>query len=485
MSHVLKYTGVFGGIQGLNVLMSIVRNKIVAVLLGPEGTGLINVFNNITQLIARSTNMGLPISGVQGIAKFAGKEHTAEAKAFAALIRTWSVLTGSFGMLVCLALAFPISFWTFRNAEHLLDIAILSPAILFMAITGGEMAILKGLGRAKRVALATITGSLTTFFICIPIYAIWGLGGVSASLVMLSAAVCALTVHFSHDAMPWQVLTKGKALTEDSIPLLRLGIGYIIAGFIGQGAEWIIRASLIEQGGIGCVGLYTCGYVMMVSYASIVFVALDADFFPRLSAAADDRRRANHIINQQVQACVLLMSPILIGFTMVMPLAVRLLYSGAFLPAVPMAIAAIAYMFFSALFKPAAYLPLANGDSKNYMIAEFIYAAFIAVAVPVSFAHWGLLGAGFALSASGVVEMLYILIAYRMKYGYILEKRLISMCLIQFVLLATAVAFALFATPALKYGIVAVCLVASSAISFTILWRETDVINKIKSKFRS
>ena len=31
--HVLKYTGVFGGVQGLNVLVSLVRNKFVALLL--------------------------------------------------------------------------------------------------------------------------------------------------------------------------------------------------------------------------------------------------------------------------------------------------------------------------------------------------------------------------------------------------------------------------------------------------------------------
>ena len=40
--HILKYTGVFGGVQGLNILLGLVRNKIVALLLGPvwNGTGI-------------------------------------------------------------------------------------------------------------------------------------------------------------------------------------------------------------------------------------------------------------------------------------------------------------------------------------------------------------------------------------------------------------------------------------------------------------
>ena len=42
--HILKYTGLFGGVQGLNVLIGIVRNKLVAVLLGPQGVGLTLLF---------------------------------------------------------------------------------------------------------------------------------------------------------------------------------------------------------------------------------------------------------------------------------------------------------------------------------------------------------------------------------------------------------------------------------------------------------
>ena len=38
--HVLKYTGVFGGVQGLKLLMSFARNKLTSVFLGEFGLGL-------------------------------------------------------------------------------------------------------------------------------------------------------------------------------------------------------------------------------------------------------------------------------------------------------------------------------------------------------------------------------------------------------------------------------------------------------------
>ena len=44
--HVIKYTGLFGGVQGIMMLVSVVRNKIVSELLGPSGLAIINLFNN-------------------------------------------------------------------------------------------------------------------------------------------------------------------------------------------------------------------------------------------------------------------------------------------------------------------------------------------------------------------------------------------------------------------------------------------------------
>lgn len=38
--HILKYTSVFGSVQGLNVIAGLVRNKFAALFLGTAGMGL-------------------------------------------------------------------------------------------------------------------------------------------------------------------------------------------------------------------------------------------------------------------------------------------------------------------------------------------------------------------------------------------------------------------------------------------------------------
>ena len=66
-SHILRYTGLFGGVQGLNILIGIVRNKLVAMILGPNGMGLISLFNSTIKLVSDSTSFGISMSAVRNI----------------------------------------------------------------------------------------------------------------------------------------------------------------------------------------------------------------------------------------------------------------------------------------------------------------------------------------------------------------------------------------------------------------------------------
>ena len=66
-SHILKYTGLFGGVQVLGILVGLVRNKLVALILGPMGMGLLALFSSTIKLVGDSTNLGLSISAVRNM----------------------------------------------------------------------------------------------------------------------------------------------------------------------------------------------------------------------------------------------------------------------------------------------------------------------------------------------------------------------------------------------------------------------------------
>ena len=97
-SHILKYTGLFGGVQGISILVGIIRNKIVAWLLGPEGMGLISLFNSTIKLVSDSTNLGLSMSAVREISDAYENDDEEHLQHAIKLIRSWSCLTALLGL---------------------------------------------------------------------------------------------------------------------------------------------------------------------------------------------------------------------------------------------------------------------------------------------------------------------------------------------------------------------------------------------------
>ena len=486
--HIVKYTGLFGGVQGLNMLIGILRNKITASILGPAGIGLINIYNKVTGLVSQATNLGISFSAVKHIAELSETTDTEQRDKLIDTVRMWCLMTAALGMLTGLFLSPWISWWTFGNYDYTFTFCLLSLIVAMTAITGGEIAILKGLKQLKKVATISIFAALGTLLVCVPFYYCWGMKGIVGALIVSNAVVLGIHLHYSSQVAPWRKTITTLHSVKAGIPMAKLGVAYIFAGILGQGSDYIIIAFIQNNANLEWVGLYNTGYFLAISIGAMLFVAVEADFFPRLSSLVHDVKRANTTINRQIKACVLLIAPCLILEVMVMPLMARLLYTEEFTQAVPMAIGAIFYQFFRALSLPVAYLPLAKGDSKTYLFAELLYDTFVAIAVPTAFAQYGLVGAGFALSAAALFDFLFIHIYYRARYKFQLSLRPVWSYLLQFALLGLCVYATFLSQPWIKWGIYICVLVASAYTSYNALCKDAGIakhlIGKVKHKLR-
>ena len=144
-SHILKYIGLFGGVQGLNVLVGLVRNKCVALLLGPSGMGLLALFSSTIKLIGDSTNLGLSVSAIRDMSVAYDHGDRAALLHKIGVFRHWIVLTSLLGLLVCALLAPLLSRWTFSFGNHTLHFVLLSPVVALTTFSAGELAILLSL----------------------------------------------------------------------------------------------------------------------------------------------------------------------------------------------------------------------------------------------------------------------------------------------------------------------------------------------------
>lgn len=474
-SHILKYTGLLGSVQFLNILISIVRNKAAAVLIGPVGMGLADLYFRAIDLLGNSTNFGLGFSAVRRLSPLCEQGNLRALKLQSQIIRTMIFWAALLGAIVTIVLSPALSLWLFHDTSHALSICALAPAVAFNTLTSGEVAILRGTSRLKAIASTSALVAGCTLLFALVIYSIWGISGVIPVLLLTTLATFLLHLRVSTRQFPYHISPFRFRVLRSGRPLIQLGAAYVGAGILGSGTEMLIRATVVNsENGLYAAGLYAAGLTLTVSYARMIFVAMDADYFPRLSAAAQDISRQNLTVNSQIHVLSLLMAPFLIILAISLPLVVRLLYSAEYLPVMPMVWAALPFMYFKSIYSPIAYLSLAHGDSRVYFVMELLYDVVFAAAVVVGYRYYGLLGAGIGLSLANLADLLLLSLFYRKKYQFRFTRQGALLFLPQGILLLGVLCCMLLESVWLRYGISgALCCISVlfSFIQLKKLWR--------------
>lgn len=480
--HIVKYTGLLGGVQVLTILMSVIRNKCAAYFIGPWGLGLVDTYSKTADLVGNTTNFGISFSAVRHLSELAKKGNRRALEIYVKLIRSWTLLTALLGLLVCIAFSPMLSMQLFQGYHAVKGIILLSPTVMTLTLLGGEMAILKGLGELKTMATATALSALASTVFTVALY--WGLAihGILPVLLTSALATFLITLRSTTRLFPYRVGIRSQKLMARGGHLIKLGTAFILAGIMGSGAEILVRVFIQRTASLHAVGLYAAGFTLIVSYARMVFVAMDADYYPRLSAAGDDVELRNDTINKQIDILVMLMAPFLIVFALFLPLLVRVLYTEDFMLVVPMALCAASYMYFKAVYAPISYLALARGNSLVYFLMESLYDIVFVVLVCAGFYYRGLVGAGLALSASNLFDLLAISTVYQWYYGFRFKRATTVRAAFHFALLAASLAACVWCPLWLR---AAVCLTAA-ALSLRMSWKllkeETTLLQKLRQK---
>lgn len=71
-ARVLKAMSVFGGVQVMGVLCSVIRMKFVALWLGPAGVGLFGIYNGAADMLRTLSQLGFRDSSVRDIVAHRG-----------------------------------------------------------------------------------------------------------------------------------------------------------------------------------------------------------------------------------------------------------------------------------------------------------------------------------------------------------------------------------------------------------------------------
>ena len=481
--HVLKYTSLFGGVQGLIILIGLVRNKAMALLLGADGMGFNALLTSAQNFASQCTNLGISQGAVPRLSVYHEQQQTEQMAYFVQVIRLWSLLASLLGLVFGLAISPLINDLSFTWGNHTLHYALLAVSVAMMAITGGEVAILKATRRLGALARIQIATALAGVVISVPLFYYWRHTGVVPAIVLTSLAGMLFTVGYSYHYHPLRLHFE-RRMFRDGFEMLRLGVAFVLAVAIGSAAEMAVRSFLNVEGSMDDVGLYNAAFMITITYAGLVFSAMETDYFPRLSAVANDVEKTNETVNKQMEVSLLMLSPMLVALLMMLPVLIPMLFSQQFIAVTGMAQVAVLAMYFKVLTMPVAYITLARHRSLAFLFLETAYFAVFVAAIVVGFCQWGIYGTGIAIVVAHVAEFIFVnTYAYRC-FSYRFSGAVALSAALQMMMGAAAFAVSLLTDGLLYWIAEAALVVTSTAYSVSVLRKKTHLWERLRKKLR-
>jgi len=147
----LSIIATLGGIQVLAVIFNVLRSKLLAVLLGPEGIGAASVVDQTAALVLQISAFSLPFASVRFLSRSHSQGPDAFRRTYSALFSTIVALT-SIGAFLCLAIVFWKPSWL--GAELGAYRNLLIPALLSVPAMALHYFIVQVLASAQKARLS-------------------------------------------------------------------------------------------------------------------------------------------------------------------------------------------------------------------------------------------------------------------------------------------------------------------------------------------
>lgn len=488
--HTIKYLGIFGGAQGFSMLLNMLRTKMTSVLLGVAGQSIITISNRTIQMFSDCTGLSLAFSAVRRMSDAYENSDDATVEHCVKVVRSIALLTGMLGMLLMLAVTPFISEWIFGGSSdyYLTKLLLLSPVVMLMAISNGEIAILRGTRRLNKVAIYSLATSIISLAISVPLYLFVGLGGIFPAIFATAFLQMCVLLYFTLPHYRYIVSPFSLSLLREGVDMVKMGAGYIFASILTSFAMWLICALLSDLGDGESAGLFSAGFVMITLLPGILFAALDSEYYPRLSGVAAKTDVRNAMVNEQVEVQLLVQAPLLMAFVVAMPLLVPLFYDAEFVPAIAMAQFAMFGMFMRTMTYPISFLPLVNNDTLVFVILESAYNILLVTLVVLGFLYDGYMGVGVGIAVAHTVDFFVVYSVARFRYGMHLSVEAVRYFVVQLPLFIAVIAVSISYSCSWYYWLMGgVLVLVSSAVSLWMFSRMAvlpSIVGKISKVFK-
>jgi enterobacterial common antigen flippase len=406
--QILKSSALVGGSSVLNIVIGIVRTKIMALLLGPAGFGLLSVYGSIVTLTQTFAGMGVNSSGVRQIAEAAGSSETEQIARITFILRRISLILGIVGAFFLVLFSRQVSSITFGTRQHAAAISLLSVAVLFALVSAGQGALIQGMRRIGDLAKMGTLGAFLGTLCSIPMVYFFRDRGVVPSLIAV-AVMTAVTSWWYSRKIRIQIPSMSAAIIlHETGALLKLGFAFMASGLMTIGVAYVIRITVLRKVGFEATGLYQAAWTLGGLYVGFILQAMGADFYPRLTAHANDNPVCNRLVNEQAQVGLLLAGPGVLATLTFAPLVVALFYSARFGAAVGILRWICLGTIIQVVSWPMGFIIIAKARQTLFIVCELAWAIVSLGLAWVCISDFGLDGVGIAFFGSYIFHAFLI-----------------------------------------------------------------------------
>lgn len=460
--EVFKSTFLFSFVRVLQMLVGIVRSKLVAIILGPSGIGIMQIYSSATALLKKGCGLGVSQSALRDVSEAKASGNRERFSQIIVTAKRITLFTGAFGLLVTAALSPKLSDWTFGNREHTLRYVFLGLVTFFTICNEVQLSLLKGVRAQKHLVWSSLIGSLSGLFVSVPIFYIWGEEGIVPALIAHAYISYFVTDLFVKKIDYDHVKQPLKETYRLGLPMVRVGGYLMFVGMLDSFFSVVLSSFIGRTDSLDMVGYFQAGSTIMTSYFGIIITSMVMDYYPRISAVHFDNVKVKDELNKQSKIGLLIMLPLVVVFVLFAPYIIDLLYRKDFVCVVSYTDIAIIGATLAVLAECVRMILVAKQTVKTYALTALILKALFIPMYLLLFNKMGLLGLGIAYTLRNVIEVGVYSFIVNYKYKIHIDRETLFLAVLIIILAITTCLVRGISSIAIRYAIGGVIIIGAT-----------------------
>lgn len=475
-----KATSLFGGVQVIQIIISALKSKIIALFLGPTGVGIYNLLRNTVEITGKISGFGLSASSVKFISEEFTDGDEEKAHKLIQILQNLLWISGGLGAIVLAILAPYLSQRLFQTDAYTYSIIWLSLSVLFNQLTDGRVSILQSLRKLQYLAKANLWGSAWGLILTAPIFYFLREDGIVPAILIASVINLFLSNLFLRKSkIPKKQISKIDSIKE-GMGMIKLGLALSFSSMVSAVTAYVLQLYINDFGGLAQVGLYSVGFLILNRYGGLIFTAMAKDFYPRLAGISNYRSKIRYTVEHQAFLAVLLMTPFVVLFLALAPQFIRLLLSSEFDEIKTMVSWGMIGLLLKATSWSMAYIIIAKGDTKLYIQSNVSFKILELATNIAGYYFGGLVGLGISFMVYYFIYLIGIYIITNKKYKFYFSKEFYVIFLVCLIISGLTFALTYIDQVVLKYVLLGIVFFATSWFCYHQLNNKLDFRSFVK-----